>query len=254
MKCKKFEFTASAYLDRQLDDRQSADYRQHLAVCPDCRTQLAQTEEASLMLRGSHSPEVPREFRSYVMTAVVLRATGEISAAGRAREWLLRLNPVPVSYATGLAVSFMMFALLLSGIKPIPVMQAATGGSQMFIFPAVVGSDSEYHNYNDIPADQNSAGNLHYYQLPRVLDNSALVSFSNIAYQKPGNDGMSALIEVDAEGRAKLVDVLAEPSDSNMVEQLWWSLSERNFQPAIVEGKPVTTRIVLLVEKVDVGG
>jgi hypothetical protein len=252
MICKEFESTASAYIDRELTDGQSAEYRGHLAGCAGCREHLAETEAASLMLRGVTRPEVPRELHSYIITSVTRRASGDLSPRQRAVEWLLKLNPIPLSYAAGVTVSIMLFALLLSGVKPIPVMEKAAG--QMFIFPIITGSDKEYHSYNDIPADQSAADDQHYYQLPRVLDNSALVSFSNIAYQKPGNDGMAALIEVGSDGRAKLVNVLDEPTDSYMVEQLWWSLSERTFQPAIVGGRPVPTRIVLLVEKVDVSG
>ena len=37
MECKKFESTASAYLDRQLTDAETAAYRAHLASCGDCR-------------------------------------------------------------------------------------------------------------------------------------------------------------------------------------------------------------------------
>jgi hypothetical protein len=252
MICKEFESAASAFLDRELTDREAVDYRGHLAVCTGCREHLAETEAASLMLRGVQRPEVPRELHSYVMTSIARRASGDISPRQQVIEWLLKLNPIPLSYGAGVTVSLLLFALLLSGVKPIPVMEQAVG--QMFIFPVITGSDKEYHSYNDIPEDQERADNQHYYQLPRVLDNSALVSFSNIAYQKPGNDGMAALIEVGSDGRAKLVNVLDEPKDSYMVEQLWWSLSERTFQPAIVEGRPVPTRIVLLVEKVDVTG
>jgi hypothetical protein len=252
MKCKDFQTTVSAYLDWELTDCEALEYRNHVAVCGECKEHLAETEAASMMLRSIKPPDVPRELHSYVMTSVARRAKGEVSPRQRVTEWLLRLNPVPLSYGAGVTISMMLFALLLSGVKPIPVMEKAVG--QIFIFPVITGSDKEYHSYNDIPADEGASDNEHYYQLPRVLDNSALVSFSNLAYQKPGNDGMAALIEVGPDGRAKLVNVLDEPKDSHMVEQLWWSLSERTFQPAIVEGRPVPTRIVLLVEKVDVSG
>jgi len=39
-----------------------------------------------------------------------------------------------------------------------------------------------------------------------------------------------------------------------LLRTLSWSLSKRPFQPAIIEGKPVLTRIVMVVEKVDVWG
>ena len=252
MECKKFELTASAYLDRRLAENEAVQYRQHLAECSGCRLHLSETEAVSLALRNADRPEVPRELRSYVMTEATSRARGEISLTDSLLLWLLKLNPRPVAYAAGLLVSIVSFTSLFSSFRPIP-----SGGSQseqVAIYPIVSGSDSEYHSYNNLPPDASADKTDHYYQLPRVLDNSALVSFSHIAYQKPGNQGMSALVEVDPEGRGRLVEVVDAPQDPYLIEQLWWSLRDRTFQPATVSGHPVPTRILLLVEKVDVGG
>jgi hypothetical protein len=186
------------------------------------------------------------------MTEATRRARREIGLAESLFEWLLKLNPRPVALATGLVVSLLSFASLFSSFRPIPSSSPET--QQVAIYPIINGSDREYHSYNNLPPDAGSTDSEHYYQLPRVLDNSALVSFSHIAYQKPGNQAMSALVEVDLDGRGKLVDVLNAPKDPYLIEQLWWSLRDRTFQPATVSGRPVPTRIILLVEKMDVGG
>ena len=60
MNCKKFELTASAYIDRQLDENDSAEYRAHLSECSVCRRELGETETASAMLRRADRLEVPR--------------------------------------------------------------------------------------------------------------------------------------------------------------------------------------------------
>jgi hypothetical protein len=65
---------------------------------------------------------------------------------------------------------------------------------------------------------------------------------------------MSALVEVDSDGHGTLLNVIDAPQDPYLVEQLWWSLRDRTFQPATVSGRPVSTRIILLVEKMDVSG
>jgi len=252
MECKKFELTASAYIDRQLDENEAARYREHLFACDGCRLHLTETEAVSLSLRNADKPEVPRELHSYVMTEALRRARREISLTDSVFEWLLKLNPRPVAYATGLVISVLSFASLFSSFRPIP--SSGPQSVQVAIYPIINGSDREYHSYNNLPPDASSVTTENYYQLPRVLDNSALVSFSHIAYQKPGNQGMSAMVEVDPEGRGRLVDVLDAPADPYMIEQLWWSLRNRTFQPATVSGHPVPTRIILLVEKVDVSG
>src|SRR5262249_53977538 len=111
-----------------------------------------------------------------------------------------------------------------------------------------------YHLYNGIPPDSGVGEFNHAYELPRVPGSSSLISFSNVAYQKPGDETAAALVEVLPDGRGKLVEMLDEPSDPNFIDELNWSLSKRPFQPAIRLGQPVQTRIVLLLEKIDVSG
>ncbi|MEK6303833.1 MAG: zf-HC2 domain-containing protein [Acidobacteriota bacterium] len=252
MNCKKFELTASAYIDRQLDENDSAEYRAHLSECSACRVELGETEAASVMLRRADRLEVPRELRGYILSEVSRHAANEVGVFQRFFEWVLKLNPQPIAYACGVVISVVLFGATFSSFRPIPL--SGVGAVDVAIFPAIHGSVSEYHSYNNLPPDKGAAPSDHYYELPRVLDNSALVSFSHIAYQKPGNQGMAAMVEVGEDGRAKLVDVLDSPKDPYVIEQLWWSLRSRTFQPATVSGHPVSTRIILLVEKMDVGG
>lgn len=252
MECKNFELTASAYIDRQLQENVAAEYQEHLSACAGCRLHLVETQAVSLALRNVDRPVVPRELRSYIMTEATRRARNEITLGESMLAWIMKLNPRPVSYATGVIISILSFAALFSSFRPIPFGEIQS--EQAAIFPIISGSDREYHSYNNLPPDGNVSNSEHYYQLPRVLDNSALVSFSHIAYQKRGNEGMSALVEVDSDGRGRLVNVIDAPEDPYMIEQLWWSLRNRTFQPATVSGRPVSTRIILLVEKVDVSG
>lgn len=253
MECKKFELTASAYLDRQLPEVEAAEYRSHLSLCEDCRLHLVEIEQVSLLFRDVEQPETPRELHSYIMTEARRRANREISLGQQVAAWLQKLNPRLVAYATGVVISVFSFGVLFSSIKPISVGSGLMEVEQVAIFPVVSGSDREYHSYNGLPPD-NSPEDDHYYQLPRVLDNSALVSFSHLAYQKGSSVGMSAMVEVDSDGRATLVDMIDTPKDPSLIEQLWWTLSNRTFQPATVSGHPVSTRIILLVERMDVSG
>ncbi|HSB10785.1 MAG TPA: zf-HC2 domain-containing protein [Blastocatellia bacterium] len=252
MECKKFELTASAYVDRQLGETEAIEYREHLLSCTGCRLHLAETEAVSLSLRNARTPELPRELRSNIMREATRRARREITLGEMVFEWLLKLNPRPVGVTAGVIFSIVSFTSLFSSFRPIPL--DGPRSEQAAIYPIINGSDREYHSYNNLPQNAGSVDSQNYYQLPRVLDNSALVSFSHIAYQKPGNQGMSALVEVDPEGRGTLVDMLDTPGDPYLIEQLWWSLRDRTFQPATVSGHPVPTRIILLVEKMDVGG
>lgn len=259
MKCKKFELRASEYLDRRLDQNEAIEYHSHLSVCADCRLQLSETQAISLALKRSVEPETPRELRDYIMTEVERHAAREISIEQSLFEWLLRLNPRPLSYATGVVVSVIMFAFILSAVKPIPVMGSASAATRQFdAIPVVTSPEEEYNAYNDITSDESLDDHDLSYELPRVLDDSSFVSFNHISYEQPGSDGIAFLVEVSPDGRGELVEVLSDPPHNppspQVVEELWWSLSERTFQPAMVEGRPVSTRIVVLVEKMDVSG
>ena len=253
MECKKFELMASAYLDGRLTDAEAESCRGHMRTCRDCRLCFEEVEQASLLLRELRPPEPPRELHGYVMREAAARSRKEITIRQHALAWLLRFNPRLVAYSAGSVISAVLFALVFSSFRPIPV-PAVEANETALIFPVVSGSDREYHSYNNLPQDQDAQAEEHYYQLPRVLDNSALVSFSHIVYDKPGNQAMSAMVEVDPDGRAQLIDVLDAPKDPHVIEQLWWTLRNRTFQPATVSGHPVSTRIIMFVEKVDISG
>lgn len=257
MNCDKFEQMTSAYLDAELSSQEEIAYRLHLSGCLLCRRYLEETRQTSHLLRGISTPEVPRELHGYVMTAIAGRVTGDVNTGRRIYEWLLRINPLPVSYAAGVIVSMILFAFVLSGVKPIPLPQnesQLTDVSALMTVPPINGSSAEFNRYNDIASQPSAQSSEEYYELPRVLNAGSMVSFSNLAYQKPGNDGLAALVEVEPDGRARLVEVIDQPKDSAVVEQLWWSLTNPTFQPATIDGQPVSTKIVFLVEKMDVGG
>src|SRR5262252_5780289 len=199
MGCKDFKGSASSLIDRQLDADEAARYQAHLDTCADCRLHIAETRQVSLMLRGALSPDLPEEIRGNVMAAVRLRAAGEAKLAGRAIDLLQKLNPHLVSYAAGALVSAMLFGITLAGLKPIPSM----GGSGMVAVytPGITASDDIYHLYNGIPPDSGVGEFNHAYELPRVAHSSSLISFSNVAYQKPGDETAAALVEVLPDGR-----------------------------------------------------
>lgn len=256
MKCKKFESRASAYLDRRLDENEAIEYRAHLSACAGCRAHLAETQAVSRALKRSDEPEMPRELHSYIMRAVEQRAGREISIDQSFFEWLLRLNPRPLSYATGVVVSAILFTFMLSAIKPIPVIGSTVEAArQADAMPVVTSTKEEYTAYNDIPLGEGQDAGEESYELPRVLDDSSLVSFSHVSYEQNGGEGIMMLVEVSPDGRGKLVKVLNEvPPPPQLVEQLWWSLSDQTFQPAMVEGRPISTRIVVFVEQMNVRG
>jgi len=181
-------------------------------------------------------------------------ASGEFRPIQRLVDFCQKLNPQLVSYGVGLMVSGILFGVTLAGLRPYPVMEASLGQMTEQYFRPILGSDEEYDLYNNVPPHGPDGASQHAYELPRVVHDSSLISFSNVAYRKPGNEGAWALVEIGADGKARIIQVLEKPNDPDVIGDLEWSLSKRPFQPAVLSGRPVQTRIVLLVEKVDISG
>jgi hypothetical protein len=250
MRCKEFKWSASSFIDRRLEPDEAARYQAHLFTCADCRSQLSELRQVSLAFRDALLPDVPEEIHGNVMGAIRMRAAGELKLSDRIIGLLQKLNPQLVSYAAGAMVSAILFGMTLAGLRPIP-----SGGPIVAAYtPGVSASDWVYHVYNGIPPDSGLGEYNHSYELPRVVDSSSLISFSNIAYQRPGDEGAAALVEVSPDGKGTLLQVLQEPNDPRLIDELKWSLSKRPFQPATRSGQPVQTRVVLLLQKIDVSG
>src|SRR5215510_1355165 len=118
MECKKFELTASAYIDRQLHENEAVEYREHLATCDGCRLHFSEIERVSLALRNVDRPESPRELRGYIMNEAVRRARREITLTESVLAWVQKLNPRVVAYAAGVVFSFLSFTSLFSSFRP----------------------------------------------------------------------------------------------------------------------------------------
>lgn len=254
MSCKQYKLLSSAHVDSRVNNPELAELRSHLDQCDNCRLEVDQMERISALLKSAASPAVPRELHGYVMEAARRRALHEISPFQLALEWLLKFNPKVVSYAAGLTVSFGLFAGTMAGFKPIPVISPVT--ETLASVEVITGSDMEYHTYNDLSPNTRAAEDDHFYELPRVMTNGSLVSFSHIAYQKPGAEAAAALVEVNSSGQSRIVEVLGKPTDPMLIQVLRWSLSKRPFEPAkrVGSGQPLPTRIVLMVQKMDVIG
>lgn len=262
MRCRQYKLLASAYIDDQLNDAEHGELQAHLDHCESCRVEIGQMERASALLKSSERPAVPCELRSYIVTAARNRALGEVTLYQQALEWLLRLNPRFVSYTTGVVASAVLFSVTMAGFRPIPI--PAIGPIQVFANDDVItGTDSEYHTYNGLPPDDRGGNeDDHFYELPRVMKNGSLISFSHVAFQKPGSEAAAALVEVSPSGHARIVQVLgtprdpSKPSDPLLIQLLQWSLSKQPFRPAkrVGSGQPLPTRIVLVVDRMDVIG
>jgi hypothetical protein len=251
MRCKEFQIEASGYVDGQLGPGETVRYHAHLSTCADCRAYVDQLDRLGDLLRTVGAVDLPRELHGNVMLAVRSRARGEAGVKQRLVELVQRFNPQMVSYSAGAVVSGLLFALTLAGFRGIPV----SGPIAHPYIPGAPGSIEQLNVSNKVQPGEGARVENQSYELPRVADNGSLVSFSNVAYRKRGDEGAAALVEVMPDGSGKIVEILEEPNDPRVMESLRWSFSKtKAFQPAIVSGRAVPTRIVFLIQKMDVIG
>ena len=196
-------------------------------------------------------------------------AAGQVSMGQRVSEWLSRLNPVLISYSTGVVASALLFMGTLAGFRPMPYIDddppdmtalTANSGAGSFEDPRFVqviwGTNSEYNLYNGVPLSLASDSDEHGYELPRFRENGPMTSLAFTAWPKTGSESTAMLVEIGSDGRGRIIDVLTKPKDPSLIREMDWTLSRRPFQPAkkTDSGQPIPTRIVLLNYKVDVTG
>src|SRR5262249_29255077 len=218
MKCKNSKRMASAYLDRELQPQEMAEYNGHLAGCAGCQSYLSELNSLSHALATLPRVDEPRELHSYVMTPIRRGVNGTFQPIQQLVDFCQKLNPRLVSYGVGLLVSGILFGLTLAGLKPYRGMDSPIG--PIAELPAIVGSGEEYDLYNNVPAHDSAGSSQHAYELPRVVHDSSLISFSNVAYRKPGNEGAWALVEIGADGKGKIIQVLEKPNDPGVIGDL----------------------------------
>lgn len=254
MVCKGSSQDTSDFVDSRLRGEKLADYLHHISQCEHCRTELHEVESLGEELRRMGSVFAPINLHQRVMSRVRELASPRPSIAYRLYRQLrpcfsFRASRLQVaSYSIGSVASVLLFFITLVGLSPIPGPRVTYAATEV---TPVNGTLKEYLSYNNLePAESDFESDT--YQLPLVTASSSLVSFSHIAYNDSGHDGASALIEIAPDGRGRIVRMIQQSSNPKLVPFLEWSLSKRPFKPAMISGQAVPTRIVLLLEKMDV--
>jgi hypothetical protein len=153
MKCNESRTLASAFIDRNLGPMECSDFKAHVTGCGECGIYLREIEQVSGLLGSLAPAELPRELHSYVMTSVRRRAAGRLTMTQRSVDFLQTLNPQLVSYGVGVLVSTILFGMTLAGFRPIRTLGAVT--AQYSPIKVIMGSDAEFHIYNDLPREAN---------------------------------------------------------------------------------------------------
>jgi hypothetical protein len=254
----------SEYIDRRLGEAQRRAFEEHLAQCASCRWRVDDTRAAVDALRSARRPVPPPDLLDSTLRAI--DRTIEPRLAIVASPPRRRVRPLGgglvafcrrlladyefklIAYSVGVVVTFTLFTGTLAGLKPI--WQIARNLQQ----EPMIWISSEEAAVMGIPGVDGMRTVA--YTLPRVAEHGSLSQFA--AYPGlPDEDDLVVIAEVRPDGRASLIEVLSGPEDPAFVNELRIALNRPAFVPAsavTVAGRPVPSRVVLLLQRVDVVG
>jgi hypothetical protein len=260
MQCHEVRKHTSEYVDHFLGEAERERFVDHVAVCAECRAHLDATRRVVASLRALPAPVPPYDLLERTVVALDREAEPAMTIVTR-RHFRLRPRfvgtPVEIAgqllrnyefkliaYSVGLCISFVMFVGMFASIRPLLSLRPFDAPSSREVFvdnrQAIVLADSTVPNI---------------YSLPRLSNGDGLVQYA-ARYEPPDADDLVVIAEVTTDGRGSIVEVLNGPPDNRMVGELASALNRpRTFVPAYAtSGRPIPSRVVLGIYKVDIWG
>jgi hypothetical protein len=93
--------------------------------------------------------------------------------------------------------------------------------------------------------------------LPSVESSSAMLAIADLtlqADQQTPTKDLFVVAEVSTEGRAQLIQLVDAPKSQKLEKGVADALKRASFKPATKGGRPVNTRMLLLIQTIDVRG
>ncbi len=242
MTCRAVRRNASAYIDGRVAHACARELRAHLQECAACSRYVEDLRSLARALRELPRPVPPAQLRYEILDAFDALSAGRPRWRAHLISRLARLavaHPQAVSLVASMAITSSLMLAILAHFTPLPVIPVV---SQQ---PKITLTSQEYRLLNQGMAPPPIAG---IYTLPRLRQSSNL----DALFAAAQSDEFALITVVHPDGRASIVDVLAPPADSQVLEQANESLRGLRFQPAMNSGRPVSTQLVMLVQRLDV--
>lgn len=241
MNCRKCQKLASAYLDRQLTPPEHRDVLQHLSRCASCRAYLGDLDEVSRRL-GMLPPVMPPA----TLAAETVAAVTRLQQRTQTGIWTTLANWVmsharPVSAVASFLITAACYGAILGQMKPIPSIPVSVRA------PMITVSASQYQWINGLSSSSLEAPS---YTFPRIR--KAQSSGVSLAEMKTTPIVVVAMIHAD--GRASLIQLVEPAGTPQLMELVRTALGALQFRPAMAGGHPVPTRLILMVDRMDVRG
>lgn len=232
MNCTSIKKQASLFVDGQLSPAQNQEFLHHVNSCEDCYGYLEEMKRncAALLLLKDEAP--PR----YLVESVMARIDEEHQKQSLAAwlERLLTLDPQVTAYAASFLLTCMLFTGVIYGLKP------------NFRFSKDI-EERLIVAFSQPPAPLNET-------MASVESASAIVELTFINPSPTNRKELFVVAEVSDKGRAKLIQVVGASDNPGLEIKVDQALKRASFKPATRAGKPVNSKMLLLIETIDVRG
>lgn len=232
MNCTSIKKQASLFVDGQLSPAQNQEFLHHVNSCEACYGYLEEMKRnrAALLLLRDEAP--PR----YLVESVMARIDEEHQKQSLAAwlERLLTLDPQVTAYAASFLLTCMLFTGVIYGLKP------------NFRFSKDI-EERLIVAFSQPPAPLNET-------MASVESASAIVELTFINPSPTNRKELFVVAEVSDKGRAKLIQVVGASDNPSLEIKVDQALKRASFKPATRAGKPVNSKMLLLIETIDVHG
>lgn len=244
MNCSAARLAISQSLDFPLDaDLQSA-LERHLRSCAACAAGMADLRTITSALRTLERPAFPASLRTAVLADLQAASSMDRSRAGEAfaarTRTLVTTHARTVANLASFVITATFYLLLLGYLKPVPV----------WTVPGRVEPISLHRTELSVLDPPAYAAGDSRVTFPRIVSASGLEE----SLRKAAPQTVVLVTLVHPDGRASVVEVLSPRDRPDLVERLSAAIQDISFRPATTLGRPVTTQLILRVERVDVRG
>jgi hypothetical protein len=260
MDCAEAQRNFSSYLDDALTTEARACVDAHLDVCPFCRLRLDETRAVVRRLALVSPPALPASLSAQIINAIAIERAAQTARAQAPQAILISwLRPRLMPYTIGAFASLLLFFIVASALRPhmrtLRDLAAAareepvSPNDVIWFHPARMA-----HSPEEYAANRGGFSN----ESPSLDPNGALAalistSASNRHHHRFDDDDMVFVADVDAQGGARLAEVIQPPRDKQMLRELQKALRQTPaFVPAATDGRPEMMRVVFVMEKVKV--
>jgi hypothetical protein len=235
MNCLRFRQKASLYIDRQLDSAANQEFLFHLNSCLGCYKYVDDLKRTSQLLKQLGQASTPNNLAADILAAMESnREARSLNYMAWIRNFTLYRRPQFVAYATSFLMTCLLFVSVLYELKP---KFRITQPIEHEFIEVLAGSTPPLKD-----------------TLPSVQSANAIVELTFQSYQQTPTKDLFVVAEVTSEGHAKLIELVDGPKNPQLERYVDAALKRASFKPATKDGRPVRSRMFLLIQTIDVRG